>query len=245
MRRALNLNARRELWIFFIFGYWYACDGSKKTKTRGCAKRAPSLLTRAPTRFLTFSFLRLVVSLSATQHCGKDPALDADPSDASYSTDFSKQAYASALRQYTTCQNGYIAVRILFILVNLACLAYAGHRRVQMRRRYGLPGNDVRDYALWIAFPWCALAQESRTLSHNRVLGGVWRGPAAPFVPPPVQAMSHEAPRAPAPQPAPPSPGEGAAPTRAGALREHAAAAEEAPPPAAAGGYVPPNLDFE
>ena len=60
---------------------------------------------------------------------------------------------------------------------------YAGWRRIQMRRRFGLPGDDVRDYAAWLLCPLCALCQETRTLELNRVEGGAWHGPLV--VPPP------------------------------------------------------------
>ena len=56
-----------------------------------------------------------------------------------------------------------------------------------MRRRFGLPGDDVRDYFSWLFCPWCALAQESRTLAANRVESGVWNGPPVLMAPAGVQ----------------------------------------------------------
>ena len=73
-------------------------------------------------------------------------------------------------------------------MISWAFFAYAGWRRVQMRRRFALPGDDVRDYTAWLLCPLCALCQEGRTLLHNRVDNGVWHGPL-PMGAPPVQAF--------------------------------------------------------
>jgi hypothetical protein len=73
-------------------------------------------------------------------------------------------------------------------LISWAFFAYAGWRRVQMRRRFALPGDDVRDYVTWLCCPMCALCQEGRTLAHNRVDNGIWVGPL-PMGPPVQQAF--------------------------------------------------------
>jgi hypothetical protein len=61
----------------------------------------------------------------------------------------------------------------------------AAQRRLMMAQDFGireqhgssatLPGA----WASWFFCCWCALAQEGRTLEHNRVAGGRWNGPAS------------------------------------------------------------------
>ena len=62
-------------------------------------------------------------------------------------------------------------------LLTLAFFIYAGYRRIQLRKRFALPGSDANDYAAWLLLPCCALSQETRTLAFNRVENGAWQGP--------------------------------------------------------------------
>ncbi len=78
-----------------------------------------------------------------------------------------------------------LPIFVLFLLVLIAALAipisvgavYAGRRRTQMRKAFGIPGSSVGDCCLWCWCGPCALAQETRTLWHNNVKDGVCRGP--------------------------------------------------------------------
>jgi Cys-rich protein (TIGR01571 family) len=94
------------------------------------------------------------------------------------SSEFQWGAWEEAAGSYAVCQRPYNSAQAFFWIVTWAFFAYAGWRRIQMRRRFGLPGDDVRDYTTWLLCPACALCQETRTLAHNRVDGGVWHGPA-------------------------------------------------------------------
>lgn len=65
-------------------------------------------------------------------------------------------------------------------LLTWCFFVYAGYRRVQLRRRFAIPGTDANDYAAWLLLPCCALSQETRTLAFNRVENGAWHGPPPP-----------------------------------------------------------------
>jgi Cys-rich protein (TIGR01571 family) len=94
------------------------------------------------------------------------------------SSEFQWGAWEEAYGSYAACQQPYNTAQVFMWIITWAFFAYAGWRRIQMRRRFGLPGDDVRDYTTWMLCPACALCQETRTLAHNRVDGGVWHGPA-------------------------------------------------------------------
>ena len=104
------------------------------------------------------------------------------------SSDFEWQAYDYASARYAACNRPYSVAQVFMWIISWCFFAYAGWRRVQMRRRFGLPGDDVRDYTTWLLCPLCALCQEGRTLMHNRVDNGGWHGPL-PLGAPPVQAF--------------------------------------------------------
>ncbi len=65
------------------------------------------------------------------------------------------------------------------VVILLALLLYGGARRVQMRRKFGLPGDTCHDMCAWVFCAWAALCQEVRTLRQNGVRGGAWGGEAA------------------------------------------------------------------
>jgi Cys-rich protein (TIGR01571 family) len=180
------------------------------------------------------------------------------------SSDFAWQAYDYAASRYAACNRPYGVAQVFLWIMSCAFFGYAGWRRVQMRRRFGLPGDDVRDYTTWMLCPMCALCQEGRTLLHNRVDNGVWHGPAPlpqqGMGAPPVQAFGgaggvFEAQRPYATLPPgqyPPAP-HGANPWAAPSLLPQQAATGVPPPPPppprvapalaqpAAGMYVPPS----
>ena len=128
------------------------------------------------------------------------------------SSEFQWGAWEDASNAYLQCTQPYNTAAVFMWLLTWAFFGYAGWRRIQMRRRFGLPGDDVRDYTAWLLCPACALCQETRTLAHNRVDNGMWHGPLAraPCVgtvamPPPMQAFPGAYPAA-APAPFPGAP---------------------------------------
>jgi Cys-rich protein (TIGR01571 family) len=93
------------------------------------------------------------------------------------SSEFQWAGWEAAANSYSACTQPYAAAQTFFWMLTWLFFLYAGWRRIQMRRRFGLPGDDVRDYITWLACPVCALCQETRTLAVNRCDGGVWHGP--------------------------------------------------------------------
>ncbi len=158
--------------------------------------------------------------------CGSPPAWPADYSNLDEASEFQWEAWESAMGSYNFCMRGYWGWKTVMLFITFCFYAYAGFRRIQMRRRFGLPGDDVRDYASWLLCPCCSLAQETRTLAANRVDAGVWHGPpvmlaqahATAFMPPAQHAMNAQ---------------QGAW----GAAQQHAWQPQQ---PQTVGGYVPP-----
>lgn len=127
-----------------------------------------------------WNVFQLINSWAMAGACGGEPEWESSTTElTSTSTEWrveQEQALSVARRKWLTCRRPYLVVNWLLLFANIGCLLYAGFRHIQMRRRFGLPGDDVRDYLTWLFLPWCALAQESRTLHANRVEGGVWHG---------------------------------------------------------------------
>ena len=120
------------------------------------------------------------VQLLALGACGDYPELELDDAVSATSSDFRQQAYEAEVAKYMRCARGWQPVLILMHLLCWTFLLYAGYRRIQMRRRFGLPGDDLRDYLSWLCCAPCSAAQETRTLAANQVAQGVWHGPGAP-----------------------------------------------------------------
>lgn len=119
------------------------------------------------------------VQLLALSACGSVPVWTSEDSDEAVSAsdlEFRREAYEASVQQYSHCMRGFQPVQVIMHLACWCFLLYAGLRRIQMRRRYGLPGDDMRDYISWLCCAPCSVAQETRTLLHNNVSDGVWRG---------------------------------------------------------------------
>jgi Cys-rich protein (TIGR01571 family) len=120
------------------------------------------------------------VQLLALGACGDYPELELGDAVSATSSDFQLQAYDAEVAKYMRCARGWQPVLILMHLLCWTFLLYAGYRRIQMRRRFGLPGDDLRDYLSWLCCAPCSVAQETRTLAANQVAQGVWHGAGAP-----------------------------------------------------------------
>lgn len=90
------------------------------------------------------------------------------------------------------CMARVAPVFVLVVAVALTALGtfvyMAAKRRQMIRERYGIEGTFKNDVLLWTCCGPCALAQETRTLMHENVHGGLWHGPlpAAPVAMPPA-----------------------------------------------------------
>lgn len=69
---------------------------------------------------------------------------------------------------------GVAAVSMLAAWLLMA--KYASGRRSQIRAQFGIEGSRRADFLVWLFCGVCALAQETRTIMHNNVSYGVWRG---------------------------------------------------------------------
>ncbi|GMH32848.1 hypothetical protein BSKO_00682 [Bryopsis sp. KO-2023] len=65
---------------------------------------------------------------------------------------------------------------ITLIFLGLALVLLGASTRSALRRRFGLPGSECKDFWLWVFCPVCSLCQEVRTLEKNNVNGGEWFG---------------------------------------------------------------------
>lgn len=65
----------------------------------------------------------------------------------------------------------------------IAIIVLGVMNRTSLRMKFGLEGKVSTDCLLWTFCPYCALCQETRTLSYNSVTDGVWRGPSQVYVP--------------------------------------------------------------
>lgn len=71
---------------------------------------------------------------------------------------------------------GLVAVAALAVATFVMVTYWAARRREALRQRFGVEGSFANDFLLWTACAPCALAQETRTLMHNNVHGGLWHG---------------------------------------------------------------------
>ncbi len=81
-------------------------------------------------------------------------------------------AWSACNRDYNAAIGGTLT--IFFLL-----LVYGGVRRVQLRKKFGLPGDTLNDVCSWLWCSWAALCQETRTLRQAGVKDGVWGAEAA------------------------------------------------------------------
>jgi len=81
-------------------------------------------------------------------------------------------AWSACNRDYNAAIGGTLT--IFFLL-----LVYGGVRRVQLRKKFGLPGDTLNDVCSWLWCSWVALCQETRTLRQAGVKDGVWGAEAA------------------------------------------------------------------
>jgi Cys-rich protein (TIGR01571 family) len=72
------------------------------------------------------------------------------------------------------CARINCGVSVAVAIGSLFFVVYAATRRTQMREKFGIEGNKFLDCIAWLMCPFCALAQESRTLSHHQVEDGEW-----------------------------------------------------------------------
>ena len=79
---------------------------------------------------------------------------------------------------------GYIAPVIISIVFKAA---YGGWRRTQIRKKFGIPGEEVSDHLSWLCCPSCALCQELRTMEAYNIENGVMRVEAAEPMHQPVE----------------------------------------------------------
>ena len=119
------------------------------------------------------------MQLLALGACGNYPELELDDAASITSSDFRQQVYDAEVATYMRCARGWQPILVLMHLLSWCFLLSAGYRRIQMRRRFGLPGDDLRDYLSWLCCAPCSAAQETRTLAANQVAQGVWHGPGA------------------------------------------------------------------
>jgi Cys-rich protein (TIGR01571 family) len=131
---------------------------------------------------LSFACMTLghwILNTASYNACGAYPTMPYDATLTASSSEFAWSAWESAALSYNACTRPYNTAQVFLWMITWAFFVYAGWRRIQLRRRFGLPGDDVRDYTAWVLCPLCAVCQEARTLEHNRVVEGVWHGPGA------------------------------------------------------------------
>eukprot|EP00803_Ostreobium_quekettii_P006222 evm.model.scf_1302.4 EVM.evm.TU.scf_1302.4 scf_1302:14320-16061(+) len=76
------------------------------------------------------------------------------------------------------------AASTITIVAGIALIVLGTMNRQDLRRKFGLEGHPCTDCLLWTFCQPCALSQETRTLWHNSVRDGMWRGPPQVYVPP-------------------------------------------------------------
>jgi hypothetical protein len=52
--------------------------------------------------------------------------------------------------RYQACMRGYLSAKYTILLFTILLFFYAGWRRIQIRKRYGLAGSDTGDYLAWL-----------------------------------------------------------------------------------------------
>lgn len=85
--------------------------------------------------------------------------------------------YDEEAMAWNKCMTPYSVASLFSWSITFVFFAYAGWRRIQIRKKFQIPGDDTLDYASWIFCAPCALCQETRTLAHNNVDNGAWHGP--------------------------------------------------------------------
>ncbi len=96
---------------------------------------------------------------------------------------------AAALAGVVLLLRGQPAVAVAVQLVGLVPWCFvsllAAQRRLMMAQEFnileqrGARTTFLGSWARWAFCCWCTLAQEARTLEHNRVRDGIWRGPSS------------------------------------------------------------------
>lgn len=85
----------------------------------------------------------------------------------------------------------YLVISVLVALVYILWRAAIGtYNRAYIRTKYNITesscgnerGSIGEDFLLWCFCNCCALYQEARTLSYNKVRNGVWNGPSSMFL---------------------------------------------------------------
>jgi len=136
--------------------------------------------------FFAVRFLGHWIIFLVYQRCG-----DVVPELHDHSSRSPGSIQAEVEERYEACMHGYLASKYTVFLFTICLFLYAGWRRGQIRRRYGLSGDVMRDYLAWIFCSPCALCQEARTVHNYRILAGSWLGPiqSTAVRPPPPQFM--------------------------------------------------------
>ncbi|GMH35214.1 hypothetical protein BSKO_03082 [Bryopsis sp. KO-2023] len=97
--------------------------------------------------------------------------------------------YTSNSVRHTCTSELSTAGAVALVIAGLLIFALGFWNRIQIRERFGLPGNALTDGLLWFFCSTCALCQETRTLWANNVDNGVWQGPMGMMVNPGGVAM--------------------------------------------------------
>eukprot|EP00850_Spirogloea_muscicola_P022997 SM000323S12609 [mRNA] locus=s323:33730:35460:+ [translate_table: standard] len=89
--------------------------------------------------------------------------------------------FALTAAGFISCQvlaftTGSTLLHLLGVLLLFMGTIYGGYRRVQMRRRFNIYGDEFSDYTYQACCSWCSLCQEKRTLQVNNVHNGIWTG---------------------------------------------------------------------
>ena len=70
-------------------------------------------------------------------------------------------------------------VRVFIIVAEVLSFvftgAYCGWRRTQIRKKFGIPGDEVSDHLVWLCCPTCTLCQELRTMEAYNIENGLMR----------------------------------------------------------------------
>ena len=183
MRRALGLSYAQQaaLYFFFVIGIrWFI--GALAHSHCGYA---PQLHFSHVRHHAAFAGRRLLQA--GSQQFMLQPSDDITSS----SLELDEADYDAEVA-WLTCMQPYSTAASLTWVLTFCFFYYAATRRMQMRRRFNLAGEELSDRMAWMLCGPCALCQESRTLAANNVENGVWAGPAFPAtVMGTLQPMAH------------------------------------------------------
>ncbi len=139
-------NMRKAFGMSFIKQVW------RKAVARTRAHRLQCTGALIPTRLPQMLFVLLCLygaqfftGLFAAINCGPPPVA-VGPMGGAASSDVDSTDVAAA-KQFDACMGKWNIIYLLYIPLTLGFLVYAGWRRLQMRQRYNIPGDEWEDCA--------------------------------------------------------------------------------------------------